>query len=276
MKILFSAGNYIGSNLMLSRFLHHTSHEIRIATYYRNHQYLHHIDWSLDALLGSSRKYFDKHGFTGPKVNSYNVDLFIDDLLQWQPDLVINDCEIITALITKILDIPLWYCSPLLQLTGIIHNNGFNLYEFSKTIFDINQLPKGDLYLVYSPLCDIASRPLLKTGYEWIKPYYQSPKEITTENINFEKMQYLFKDVVINTGETSILSDHFYSGKSVLISPNPGELEQLLNARLFNWYGAGLDIGRSFDINFLNMQVERVIPKSILSIQNWSQLHERI
>lgn len=276
MKILFSAGNYIGSNLMIARFLHSTSHEIRTATYYRNHKYLHHIDWSLDALLGSTRKYFNQFGFTGPKVNRYNVDLFIDDLINWKPDLVINDCELITAIIAKILNIPLWYCSPMLQLTGIIHNSGFNIYDFAKTLFYLKQLPSGDLYLVYSPLCDIAARPLLKEGYEWIKPYYQEPKEITTENINLEKMQYLFKDSIITTGETSLLSDYFYSGKSILISPNPVESEQVLNARLFQWYGAGFDIGRSFDIKFLNKQVERPIPKSSLSIQNWSHLNERI
>ena len=177
MRILFGASNNIGSNIMLSRFLENApEHEIRTAAYYKNHRYLHSIDWCLDALYNKqyTKNYFkNKYGIAGPPVDHSLSDMIINDLLEWEPDLVISDCEFFTATVAKVLEVPLWYCSPILQVTGIEHDKKelSVTYKLKQYLYS---LPEADAYLVYSPLCDIASRPILKSGYEWIRPYFKN------------------------------------------------------------------------------------------------------
>lgn len=279
MKILFGAGNNIGSNIMLSRFLQHAQgHEIRIAAYYRNSQYLHSIDWCLDPILVRKHKnYFkNKHGIIGPSVDHDLADMIIDDLLEWGPELVISDCEFFTAMIAKVLEIPLWYCSPMLQIIGIDHQ--YKTLSIDTTIKSyLKMLPIGDAYLVYSPLCDIAARPILKQGFEWIRPYVSDLKEVTTEDINISNLQKLIpSNSLVTTGETSFVSDCLYTGKQLFISPNTLEVEQLINAQLLQWYGMAINIGRSTNIQFIKSQVERSITHKSLSIQKWSSLDERL
>jgi hypothetical protein len=280
MRILFGAGNFIGSNLMLSRFLQHAQdHEVRIAAYYRNSKYLTSMDWCLDALsVRLKTNYFkDKYGISGPPVDHFLTDMIINDLLEWGPELVISDCEFFTATVAKILEIPLWYCSPMLQLTGIDHERQElkNITDTTKKYLD--SLPKGDAYLVYSPLCDISSRPILKNGYEWVRPYMCGVSEFSTEDINIDDLQKLIPDnSLVTTGETSLVSDCLYSGKSMFISPNPLEVEQVLNAQLLQWYGVGVNIGRSTNMGFIKRQVEKKLSPPILSIQKWSQLDEKL
>lgn len=277
MKILFGANNNIGSNIMLSRFLKKTkNHDIRIAAYYRNNKYLKSIDWCLDALptwSGNLNYFKNKYEVQGPSVDYLLADMIINDLLEWGPELVISDCEPFTAAISKILEIPLWYCSPMLQITGIEHEK--KSLNISKKI---KLLPKADSYFVYSPLCDISSRPILKPGYEWIKPYSNMPDEFTTEedfNINDVK-RLIPENTLVTTGETSFVSDCLYSGKSIVISPNPLETEQVLNAQLLQWYGVGINIGRSMNMNFIKRQVENIQPPPLLSIQKWSYLDNKL
>jgi hypothetical protein len=284
MKILFGAGKNIGSNIMLSRFLKKAiNHDIKIAAYYRNHKYLHHIDWCLDAISVKRRwgrkNYFkENHGVKGPLIDHYYADLIINDLFEWEPDLVISDCESFTAHVANVLEVPLWYCSPLLQLIGIDRQDK----EIPTTIIDktkyyLESLPQADSYLVYSPLCDVSARPLLKDGFEWIRPYYEEPKELTTEEIDLSTIQKaIINNSLVTTGETSFVSDCLYSGKFSYITPNPFEFEQILNAQLFQWYKVGKNIGRSTNIEFIKRQVEQVSQSPILSIQKWRQLDECI
>ena len=280
MKILFGAGNNLGSNIMLSRFLHHAQdHDVRIAAYYRNHQYLQNIDWCLDALqVRCEPNYFkDKYGIAGPPVDHFLADMIINDLLEWGPELVISDCEFFTAMIAKVLEVTLWYCSPMLQMIGIEHERKeLNTKIMDTTKLYLNNLPRGDAYLIYSPLCDISARPLLKRGFEWVRPYSTAPKELTSE-IDLSNLQRLIPDnSLVTTGETSFASDCLYTGKPFFVSPNPAEIEQVLNAQLLQWYGVAINIGRSMNMNFVKKQVERSASHPSLSIQKWGQLDERL
>lgn len=266
---------------MLSRFLQHVpEHEIRIAAHYRNHRYLKSIDWCLDALYTRGEKnYFkDKYGIAGPPVDHSISDMIVTDLLEWGPELVISDCEFFTAMVAKVLEVTLWYCSPMLQITGIEHERKeLNTKIMDTTKVYLESLPKGDAYLVYSPLCDIAARPMLKRGYEWVRPYSIGPKELTSEDFDISNLQRLIPDnSLVTTGETSFVSDCLYSGKPMLVSPNPSEIEQVINAQLLQWYGVAINIGRSTSMNFVKRQVERLASRPSLSIQKWRQLDERL
>jgi hypothetical protein len=287
MRILFGSGDFIGSNIMVSRFVQHsTYHDVRIAAYYRNHKYLKNIDWCLDALYPTKvgrENYFQKyHGIQGPYVNHTLADTVINDLVEWMPELVISDCEPFTACIAKILDIPLWYCSSALQLIGIeyernaIHANTFDTLKRS-----LLSLPIGDVYLVYSPLCDVYGRPVLKDGFEWVRPYSvdlsESDNFLSTESVDFCTFaKALPEKSILCTGETSLVSDSIYARKGLFVCPNPLEEEQILNAQLLEFYGCGLNIGRPQSLDFLKRQVERPNPLPVLNMQKCKQLDERI
>lgn len=281
MRILYGSGNFIGSNIQAARFLHNApGHEVRVAAYYRNHRYLKSFDWCLDALFNTKvgeQNYFEsKHAVPGPHINHEIADMIVEDLLEWQPELVISDCENFTAAIAKVLEIPLWYCSPILQMIGIEHDRK----EISTKIFDtlkgyLEGLPKGDAYLVYSPLCDISCRPFLKSGFEWVRPYSVVPGEITTTDLS-TICKAIPERALLTTGETSFVSDCLYANKPTYISPDPGEVEQVLNAQLFEWYGVGRNIGRPQNIEFAKLKVEKTILPPSLNIQNWKQLDERL
>lgn len=283
MRILYGAGNYIGSNIIASRFLKNApNHQIKIAGYYRNHKYLNTIDWCLDALyqtkFGTKNYFLLKHGVKGPLVNHDIADVIINDILEFEPELVISDCEIFTAFVAKALEIPLWYCSPMLQLVGIEREyRDILLGTFRKTKEYIASLPEADAYLVYSPLCDILSRPILKNTFEWVRPYYETPVELSTESIDFSTFsRALPEGSLISTGETSFVADCLYSGRSFCVSPNPNEQEQLLNAQLLQYYNVAVNIGRPRTIEVVKRKVEKKVWKPVLSIQKWKSLDERI
>lgn len=283
MKILYGSGNYTGSNITTSRFLQSIeNHDVRVAAHFLNHKFMHSFDWCLDALYQikvGDYNYFKKHhGIVGPYVNHSIADMIINDLLEWEPDLVISDCEFFTAMIAKVFEIPLWYCSPMLQIIGIekerkeIHAKAFEKF---KVFF--NKLPQGSKNFVYSPLCDVKGRPHLKDGFEWIRPYAQKPKDLSTEEIDLSLVKKTIpKSCLLSTGETSFVSDCLYSGKFTFITPHPKDIEQNLNAQLLEWYGVGRNIGRSKSLNFIKNIVEKPHQSPVLSIQRWSLLDEKV
>ncbi len=283
MKILIGSGNFTGSNLMVSRWLKNMpQHEFKVAAWYKNHKYLDVIDWCFDGLQSvrvGELNYFDqKFGIRGPYINHNLADAIIDDLLLWKPDLVISDCDLFTASIANALEIPLWYCSGMLQMIGIEHDRKeIQTKRFDKVKVYLESLPKGDSYLVYSPLCDVASRPFLKAGFDWIRPYSEIPQEISTENVNLSIMQKAIPDkALLTTGETSLVADCIYSGRSTFISPKPNDPEQVLNAQLLEWYGCACNIGRPQSVEFVKRVVEGIDQNPILSIQKWNQLDKRL
>jgi hypothetical protein len=250
--------------------------------WYRNHKYLDVIDWCIDGFQNvgfGTLNYFDEYfGVQGPNINHKLANDVVDDLLMWDTDLVISDCDPFTAAFAKVINVPLWYCSPMLQMIGIEHDRkGIHSKKLDKIKRHIDSLPSGNAYLVYSPLCDIASRPFLKKGFEWVRPYSNKPNEISTENVD---LSFVLKAIsykgLCNTGETSLVADCLYSGKTTFISPNPNDPEQVLNAQLAEWYGCARNIGRPPNIEFAKKCVDEYCGTPGLSIQKWKQLDERL
>ena len=182
MKIVYAAGNRLGAGTQLYRFLEgaESNLTIKVAAYIKSSLLIDHIDWTLDALHNkfSEKKkdvlseIFDHQNV--PNVGISEVELLINEIEEFNPDLIISDGEPITAHIAKSLNIRLWYCSPLHLLDGIIWEHGQMRYSFSlgKTKKVLSRLPEADKKFIYSPFGDIAMRPMLKPGYEWIRPYH--------------------------------------------------------------------------------------------------------
>lgn len=180
MKIIYAAGNRIGSDIQLKRFLKHNKHEIKIAAYLRSSGSLTNVDWLLDAARHNKEKRSRKNlanifGYKSPPwINPKVATTLLDDVCLYNPDLIIADFEPIFSNIAKTLGIKLWYCSPVHLLDGIKWE-GEQLKYFSlldKTRRGLSRLPKAEKTFIYSPFGDKVFKLKLKREYEWVKPYY--------------------------------------------------------------------------------------------------------
>ncbi len=182
MKIVYSCSNRIGAGVQLTRFLRQIgdSHEVLIAGFRRPTESITHIDWTLDALRHrySSKnkqeliKLFGYHGL--PDVGFDELSILLEEISEYNPDLVICDAEPIVANIAKVLDLRLWYCSPLHLLDGVKWGPGQIKYRarLEKHKKLLAKLPTAERTFVYSPFGDIQPCPELKPGYEWMQPYH--------------------------------------------------------------------------------------------------------
>jgi hypothetical protein len=183
MKIVYSAGNRVGANSQLIRFLKAVNgqHEIRIAAYLKSSETIAHIDWTLDALQYDKAPTSDTtilylfDSAKVPFVNIKNVTIFLDEVERFEPDLFIIDGEPIAANIAAKLKVPAWYCSPLHLLDGIEWEKGQLKYlsKLKQLRQQLDYFPENvDEILIYSPFGDIKNSPYLKQGYKWIRPYH--------------------------------------------------------------------------------------------------------
>jgi hypothetical protein len=197
MKILYSAGNRLGANVQLHRFLTNLSgeHTIRIAAYVKSSSSIRHINWTLDALhykIVPKKRSKDLQKIFGhkvPLININNATIFLSEVVDFEPDLIISDGEPISAHIAKTLGVRLWYCSAVHLLDGIDWESGqlryLSLLENTRKL--LSKFPEAEKILVYSPFGDIKFRPTLKNGYEWVEPYY-----IKTNNVQPIKQENVF------------------------------------------------------------------------------------
>lgn len=182
MKILYSAGNRVGADSQLKRFIQANAglHQIKIAAFIKSSSSFSHIDWTLDALYNSkklpnSQDLTQLFGHSNiPRIDLTCAEIFLEEVNNYGPELIISDGEEIAAHIANSLGITLWYCSPLHMLDGINWEHGqlssIGLLENSKKF--LAQLPPAEKKFIYSPFGDIEMRPSLKEGYEWIQPYH--------------------------------------------------------------------------------------------------------
>ena len=130
MKILYSCSNRIGAGIQLTRFLENVHHEVRIAGYMRPTESLSHIDWTLDALTHSNciKNNSELINLFGhkmlPRVCFDGVVTLLEEISEYNPDLVICDAEPIVANIAITLGFKLWYISPMHLLDGIQWKRG--------------------------------------------------------------------------------------------------------------------------------------------------------
>lgn len=180
MKILYSAGNRVGADSQLFRFLKKCDHEIKIAAYVKSSESLYHIDWTLDALYHNyskvdREKLFDLFKSNNiPRVGMKEIELLVEEIADFSPDLIICDYEPILATIATAMGIELWYCSPVHLLDGIKWKYGQLKYNglLENTRKNLSRLPKANKTFVYSIFGDMVNAPELKYGYEWIRPYH--------------------------------------------------------------------------------------------------------
>lgn len=254
MKIVYAAGNRSGAGLLLADFLSHSSDEVRVAAYLQPNHFLPVIHWTLDSLPGSR-------------------STLLKAIDKFQPDLVICDGEPNVADIAAEIGSSILYCSPLHLLDGIKWDFG-QQNHYTAALYKprelIRSLPPTDLpILIYSPFGDVAMRPFLRTGYEWIQPYFNSVSSVDderrTESIlavvydseRRNKLETYIKGMerpdavlldpiksstkeyanlldkacwVLTEGQTKVVADAVYNKKPLCIMPDLKDPEMLLNA----------------------------------------------
>jgi len=249
MRILYCAGNRVGANSQLFRFLASlpSTHEVKVAAFVKSSHSLIHIDWTLDSLYNNVLH--RRHGRVlqsllchpePPLVNLKNTEVFIKEAKDFCPDLVISDGDTVSPFVARAIGSQLWYCSPLNLLMGISWDFGVLKYKsfIAKEYKKLWRLPDPDRMLIYSPFGDVDFRPQLKTGYEWVRPYYsnKSPSDknykcifVINEFERFAALTKLINVLSIKTALVSPYTEEFNNIDRFLDSDNKVYSELLFN-----------------------------------------------
>lgn len=252
---------------MFSRFVKRLKHkhEIKLCGFYKNSHCLDSIDYCLDIFnKRTSKEIYDIFGAKNLGSDKQILDIITNDILEWKPDLVINDCEIITATIAGLLEIPIWYCSPLLQVKGCNINPFSVPKNYKYEVYSLfNQLPKAERYLIYSPLSAFENRPTLKEGYEWVQPYTEFSQSPNIVSSLLKKI--LPENSMVIGGETSYLSDCISQNIPFYFRPDPLNTEQMINANLYDYSRIGINLSYSENPSYLMGKAERSVswPKQL-------------
>lgn len=291
MKILYASGNRVGAGVQAARIISNLKgHDVKVAGYVSAFDFLPSLDWCLNA-LEMKKNYYKKInqllGHQGcPIVNIKNLKHFIDDICFFEPDLIINDSEPITAHIAQTLDIKLWYCSPLYLIDGLYwgHVQKRNVDLLEKTNFALKKMPKAERTYIYTPF-----NVQIRDKYKIITPYYNSVYDIVKpynlaiipnkerepkiklflkhysilscspdKNENYNNQILSAKTCIID-GDTSYLSDCLFNNKKFCTIPVNNGVENLLNANVADSLGYSKNFG----------QVEYLRKDGILAIKNY-------
>jgi len=306
MKIIYSAGNRIGASVQLERFLDHidkTKHQVKTAAYLKSSHSLYTIDWTLNAIHKKPPKDLVKiFDIYSTRYKQDIVNQLLNDVADFNPDLIICDNEHILAKIADEMNIPLWYCSPMLLSEGIEWDSRKKInYSYFVNLDLVNKFqifPIAKKYLIYSPLCDFKKRPNFRTSrdddwnpickYNWVRPYFYKPNSNISinEKSRLESLNKILKRINLNDyyftdGTTDSISDAIYSKKKIIISPSIKNKESLLNAIILDRYKIAVDVAQVELMNEFSLEeIENSFNVKLNKIQLFDsktlQLHEMI
>lgn len=214
MKILYAAGNRLGSYYQLKRFLDSVAdknHTVKVAAYKKSLGDQD-VDYTLDCLLNFTNP-------DGPTSFNGNYAYYRNEIKRFNPDLVISDLEVYSSMLANELNIKLWQVSPLNLYYALnsktkqnvgIHKNYSHLLESNhKRSEYINYaLNYSSRKFVLSHLCDCENPPELIEGFEWARPSF-----VLGENI--DKYHY----VIALAKSNKKIIDEFKNKDSILLSP---------------------------------------------------------
>lgn len=213
MKILYSAGNRLGSYYQLKRFLEsikNKNHIVKIAAFKKSLCNLN-ADYMLDSLLN-----FTNPG--GPVSFNGNYSYYRNEIKRFNPDLIISDYEIYTSMLATELKIKLWQYSPINIYHALdkktkqnigIHKNYSHLIESNhkKSEYVDYVMSYSSRKFALSHLCDCDNRPEL-IGFEWARPSF-----ILGEDVD------VCKYVIALAASNKKIIDEFKNKDAILLTP---------------------------------------------------------
>lgn len=214
MKVLYAAGNRLGSHYQLKRFLNSVGNknlDIKIAAFKKS---LGDLDahYTLDCLLNFTKP------DNGINFNG-NYSYYRNEIKRFNPDLIISDFEVYTSILANELKVKLWQFSPVnlyYALTSSI-KQGVGIHKYYSHLIDSNQrraeyvgymFANSNRKFVLSHLCDCAAPPALLEDYEWVRPSFVLGESKYNSN-------YL---IVLADSNKKVLDD-FKNKNSILFSP---------------------------------------------------------
>lgn len=195
MKILYAAGNNFHSRVQLERFLKHVPSgcQLKVAAYKKSLPSSG-ADWILDPLL-----FPKKDGHFQFLENRY-LQVYMDQVKSFDPDLVISDFEIYTSYVASVLTKKLWHVSGRLFNFAIdfLFKKHINIHTYYKSLYEnhvvysiINDVvASADKNYVYSHFCDIDEKLPLKNNFNWMRPYYQAGKKSEAARHTYVTVNY--------------------------------------------------------------------------------------
>lgn len=183
MKILYAASNNQNAKIQLLRFLgamEGSQHQIKVAAFKKSSPKGINIDWTLDALLNIYRPDLIA-------LHSDNLAIYMEQVKDFSPDLIISDLEYFTSCVANELNIVLWQCSSSLINYALLRNEKYNLGLFKYHAHALNRdilhsqrmvniLDNSNRNFVYSHYGDMIEPPFLMEGFHWVRPYHQVAK----------------------------------------------------------------------------------------------------
>jgi hypothetical protein len=227
MKILYAAGNRIGSFYQMKRFLNSIKHKdyiIKLAAYKISSGRNLNIDFTLDVLLNFANA-------NSPKisVDGGNYVYLANEIKRFNPDLIISDMDFYVSNIGIELKIPVWQFSPICLFYGLkheikykldLHKNYSYLFDFDlrKNAFVKNVLNCSSKKFVLSHVGDTVNFDTLEKSFTWVRPNFILGK-------GNNKTDYLLtsnnKKIISNLkNNIMLLSNNSYEKYDNIISSN--------------------------------------------------------
>lgn len=219
MKILYAAGNRKSSYFTLFRFLETFSetYEIRAAAYEKSVGNLF-VDYNLTATLNDNKA----------------LSLLRDELLSFEPDLIISDLDTVTSKIAAEEDINIWQVSPYLLHFGIKKKlSSYYLNIDNKKDIE-NAIANSEENMILSHIGDVENVPELEDNFVYVRPSY---KEI-------ESSPRI-------PGYSLPISDSFYSRFNPKLDIDTHDEESVVSSMYHKKYGSR-EIAISENILFLS------------------------
>lgn len=178
MKILYAADNNPHGKIQAERFLQNVDHakfNIKVAAY-RNYLPRHKVDWTLDCLLHTDYKQ------VYALLNNRYLDIYLDQVNKFKPDLIISDLEINTSYVAAMSNIRYWHVSNKLFNYALprLYKKYVNLYKHYAVLYGndiffnkVNELINlAECNYIYSHWGDLADAPAITDNFKWIRPYH--------------------------------------------------------------------------------------------------------
>jgi hypothetical protein len=227
MKVLYAAGNRLGSFFQLKRFLESIqckNYDIKIAAYKISMGNID-VDYTLDALLNIANP--NNISFNG------NFTYYANEIKRFSPDLIISDFDIYTSLIALDLNIKLWQYSPIILYYALkyeikynskLHKTYWHLLDSTppKNNYIQSIINNSDRRYVVSHICDSAYKNIITENFEWVRPNF-----ILDNGIN--SVEYMFLNPIMNKNELEK-----FGGQKAVITLFPNDISK--NTNMINIY----------------------------------------
>lgn len=297
LKVLFSAGWQLSSGHTLHGIYTNLikNFEVRVAGRQNVRQFIPYLDWNLEPLFNQNvqRKCSTGELVSGnwiPELHKDTLKELIDEVIRWNPDLIVIDKEPIMIAIANHLKIPSWDISMLnLMWTPEWNQKYFHFYSDPLNNFkrDLSFYANPTKKFIYSNL--FKARLNIGEDLEWIQPFSFAPNPVNDQKsvsalvtsgrpfLNkiftassipvFSSLKTLpTSEVWFCSGENHLFSELLaHNAQTIHLVPNLKDKEALVNASLIYNARLGKSLGQ---LELMKFSAPEEVRKTLLEQYN--------